>query len=133
MGDIPDIPSKMMILTLLFLTFLSMAVGAPQLPTSRELDDYGEFDDESLMLKDKECKECKEDDLGPITEDFQSSIFVEKNSPHQFPVRPAAPKQEDLLGYYIFTTYNLLLKEMRNEANGTEIVDLRGHVGSPYS
>merc|ERR1712147_231946 len=37
----------------------------------------------------------------------------------------AAPAPEDLLGYYIFTTYHLLLKEIRNEAGDTEIVAQR--------
>merc|ERR1712244_65842 len=43
--------------------------------------------------------------------------------------RTGAPPPQDLLGQYIFTTYHLLLKEIRNEANGTEIVDLRNSVG----
>merc|ERR1712154_113087 len=39
--------------------------------------------------------------------------------------RTGAPPSEDLLGQYIFTTYHLLLKEIRNEAGDTEIVALR--------
>ena len=41
------------------------------------------------------------------------------------PVQAAAPPPEDLLDHYIFTTYHLLLKEIRNEAGDTEIVALR--------
>merc|ERR1712098_545255 len=130
-----------MVSTLLFLTFLSMAFGAPQQPTSRQFPDdatedlrqdadYGDYADETL--KDKVCKDCKGEDGGDYT-DFPSRLnLVEKNSPSQMPVRAAAPPPEDLLGYYIFTTYHLLLKEFRNNANGTEIVALRSQ-GPPKS
>ena len=33
-----------------------------------------------------------------------------------------ADRTADLLGYYIFTTYHLLLKDIENEADGTRVV-----------
>jgi len=47
------------------------------------------------------------------------------NKINGMPLRTAAPPAEDLMGYYIFTTYHLLLKEIRNEAGDTEIVTLK--------
>merc|ERR1711971_1121309 len=107
MGEIPDIPSKMMISSLLLLTFLSMAVGAPQHATSRQLTNRPgevEFDEDSVTENDTRAEPFRD-----LT---------------------AAPPPEDLLGYSIFTTYHLLLKDIRNEAGETEIVAKRTQGGA---
>merc|ERR1712029_42186 len=88
-----------------------MAVGAPQGATSRQTEALGP--DQSS--KDKGCKDCK-------GEEGEDSVIVAKKSNV---LKSAAPPPEDRLAYYIFTTYHLLLKEIRNEANGTEIVAQR--------
>merc|ERR1712045_1029485 len=110
MGEIPDIPSKMMVLTLLFLTFLSMAVGAPHVYDERRVAN----DDRDVIAAPVRSSPA-EDATRPVSKSGSSPLIV----------RTAGPPPEDLLGYYIFTTYHLLLKEIRNEAGDTEIVALR--------
>merc|ERR1712113_724214 len=101
MGEIPDIPSKMMILTvltLIFLTFLSMAVGAPQ----------GKLVPEGVVDSEKETETVLDSRVPTVLKSTVDAKF--------YPNRAAAPPHaQDLIGQYIFTTYHLLLKEIRNE------------------
>merc|ERR1712029_284788 len=115
MGEIPDIPSKMMVSTLLLLTFLSMAVGAPQLPTSRqlELEEQGPIENEKYQVH-----------YGVVDSSKEASYKGAAGKGYKERTAPSPPP-EDLLDQYIFTTYHLLLKEIRNEAGDTEIVAQR--------
>merc|ERR1719323_2903289 len=105
-----------MVSTLLFLTFLSMAVGAPLEGGFRTNDlsqwrPVGPAGPAQLSVKDE-----GEDEM-------MYSGGKKANLKQKAPiVRTAEPPQEDLLGYYIFTTYHLLLKDIRNVVGDTEIV-----------
>merc|ERR1719384_1825045 len=111
----------MMVLTLLLLTFLSMAVGAPKPSRHIAVGAPHLHPREPVAVESESLVE----DLMARPQLRQTDDFI----PFRFLIKTAAPPPQDLLGQYIFTTYHLLLKEIRNEANGTEIVDLRNSVG----
>merc|ERR1712029_14752 len=103
-----------------------MAVGAPQVRDLRE----GRGGLDSVTHETETV-----DSRGPTELDPEVPGTLPQN--HQLvskklkTVRTAAPPAEDLLGYYIFTTYHLLLKEIRNEAGDTEIVALKSWAPPP--
>merc|ERR1712012_1396194 len=102
----------MMISTLLFLTFLSMAASTPQgsMNTVQQDPDLGQAKD-GISLKE-----------GQDTIKVKSTIkSVNTDGTEIVVMRTAAPPPENLLAQYIFTTYHLLLKDIRNEAGDTEI------------
>merc|ERR1719500_607302 len=99
---------KMMVSTILLLTFLSMAVGAPQKMGNSGGDFTISLSDGNSVLEDEEAKLVKRS---------TGTGAAEVPSRHVLPY--TAPPPENLLGQYIFTTYHLLLKEIRNKAEET--------------
>jgi len=56
-----------------------------------------------------------------------ATVTIKDGKIQGMPVQAAAPPPEDLLGYYIFTTYHLLLKEIRDEAGDIKIFAVKSN------
>merc|ERR1719384_1378826 len=119
-----------MISTLLFLTFLSMAVGAPQRATSRQVAEGPLKVAPPVSVASVQGSRPAIHTEGIVDSTAAASFTGVPQSKIQIKqVRVDAPPSEDLLGQYIFTTYHLLLKEIRNEAGDTEIVAVKQFAG----